>query len=246
VKMRPSRAEVPPNLFSPATTSLDPASARTLIQSATAAVMSPLSGGHRTVPLNGGVNPEDDDDEGDEDVLDDDGLSSSSSDEDFEDAEEDGEMRHSPAGLDLVGSLYDHTIGLPGSKPSDMKQLDQVPAEGALLTPSQNQDQHREHNAKPSKTPGRQSSIPGYFDRPARPNLHATESGISGIATPGGGRSRLPIFKRNKSRTPSRVSKRDFNFDASQGREVLGIVILEIKGATDLPRMKNGEFPCIK
>ncbi len=89
-----------------------------------------------------------------------------------------------------------------------------------------------------------------------------------GVVTPGGtitgSKSRRPIFKRNKSRTQSsgvdtpglsggvstgggrklrRRDRRNFNFDSSQGRDVLGIVIMEIKNASDLPKIKNCELP---
>jgi phosphatidylserine decarboxylase len=87
--------------------------------------------------------------------------------------------------------------------------------------------------------------LPGYFESKRQPS----DSGTTTPATPAttltpGGTKRRPIFKRTKSKTPgSKKNSKDFNFDASQQRDVLGIVILEIKGATDLPKLKNGRVP---
>jgi phosphatidylserine decarboxylase len=178
-----------------------------------------------------------DDEEDQSDSLSDDGLSSSSSDDEFEDAltEEDNEIHHSPSGVDnLVSTMYDTTIGLPYPKPSDRAQSPDQPKTAGLLAPSIDTP-----NAKTAKTPNRQSSLPGYFDRPTRQDNGETPGTSAG--TPGG-KHRRPIFRRDKSRAASkRSTKRDFNFDANQGRETLGIVIMEIKSASDLPKMKNGK-----
>ena len=210
-----------------------------LLQSATAAVVSPFSGGHKMQPVPGNIPPgQDDEDDESDSALEDDGLSTSSEDE-FEDAvaNEDDivHVEDSPTTLeDLNHEMYNATIGVPGPKPSDM---DRVPKTAGLLAPS----------ATKHVPPFRQSSLPGYFEK----QESATESGVStpgtpytpsGMVTPGGTKTKRPIFKRNKSRTPSTPSKkstRDFNFDANQGREVLGIVIMEIKSASDLPKLKN-------
>ena len=37
----------------------------------------------------------------------------------------------------------------------------------------------------------------------------------------------------------------DYNFSATASNDILGIVLLEIKGATDLPKLKNSESPCL-
>lgn len=91
---------------------------------------------------------------------------------------------------------------------------------------------------------------------------NATPGTASGMATPGG--TRRPFFlRRNKTsmttgsvdsglekpekekkskKGKSKKRKDDFNFDAESNRDVLGIVIMEIQSATDLPRLKSSQF----
>jgi phosphatidylserine decarboxylase len=48
--------------------------------------------------------------------------------------------------------------------------------------------------------------------------------------------------KKGKNRK-IRKRKQDFNFDAEGNRDVLGIVAMEIKSASDLPKLKSCESP---
>ncbi len=179
---------------------------------------------------------QEDDDEEDDDVLEDDGMTSSSN-EEFTDAIDDAEPIESPSDSavteNLVETIYDTAAGLPPPKSitglRHASEEQELRTEG-LLTPTR----------KPAQTPSRQPSLPGYFDRPTKHD--GSESpGYSVPATPGDSRRR-PIFKRNRSATPSKRSTKDFNFDASQGKDVLGIVMVEIKSATDLPKIKNCRY----
>lgn len=196
-----------------------------LLRHSTSAATAPLTvGQHSDSTLIDG--------DSDDDDLSDDGLSSSSSDDEFEDALED-DVRESPNEMDHINNaMYNTTVSVPGPKPSD-----NVPKTAGLVPPNK-------------KEPARQSSLPDYFDKPHL--VHAeSESTIgsaydtpSGGVTPGGGATgRRKMFRKKKERTTSTKSSskksKDFNFDASQGKEVLGIVIMEIKGAEDLPRLKS-------
>jgi phosphatidylserine decarboxylase len=200
-----------------------------MLRSSAHVAVSPIAAGHKTEPIT--AEPDDiDDDDDDEDDLADDGLSSSS-DEEYEDAQDEHDFRDSPLDVDgLNDQLYSTTIGIPGPKPSD------APKTAGLAVP-------------PTKrTPSRQSSLPtrgeGYFDMPTHKGSSdsATLSlsdtpGYTPAVTPGG---RKNIFKRSKPKQPRpKKSKRGFNFNADSGKEVLGIVIMEIKGAEDLPKLKS-------
>ncbi|KAK8847556.1 phosphatidylserine decarboxylase [Kwoniella newhampshirensis] len=221
------------------------------LNDARAAIISSMTGNHKTSPLSGNGHGTVDDVEveyeEDDDILSDDGMSSSSSDE-YEDAVEEEDEPHpqvseSPSMMEnLIEKMSGQTAGLPSGRPAEATKRssdDQVPKSAGLLTPS----------PAPLKTPSRQTSLPGYFDSGVA-GRSGVESGLSTpmITTPGGTKTRRPLFKRGKSRTSSanhlqqiekKSRKKGFNFDATQGREVLGIVILEIKGATDLPKLKN-------
>jgi phosphatidylserine decarboxylase len=215
-----------------------------LAPSAAAAVVSPLAGLHKAQPItSAGLMELDDEDDEDEDVLADDGLSSSS-DEEYEDAleeEEEYHLKNSPPDLEhVVDIVSDETIVSSTRPAARASSEDQVPKTASLVVPETSTSK-----AKPPKTPTRQTSLPGYFESKRQPS----DSGTTTPATPAatltpGGTKRRPIFKRTKSKTPgSKKNSKDFNFDASQQRDVLGIVILEIKGATDLPKLRNGRFP---
>ncbi|RSH92293.1 hypothetical protein EHS25_008708 [Saitozyma podzolica] len=194
-----------------------------LLHATAAAVVSPLAGLHKAQPItSAGLMDLDDEDDEDEDVLADDGLSSSS-DEEYEDAleeEEEYHLKNSPPDLEhVVDIVSDETIVSSTRPAARGSSEDQVPKTASLVVPETSTSK-----AKPPKTPTRQTSLPGYFDSYS----HSW------------GTKRRPIFKRTKSKTPgSKKNSKDFNFDASQQRDVLGIVILEIKGATDLPKLRN-------
>ena len=179
-------------------------------------------------------------------VIADDGLSTSS-DEEYEDALEDDAStigtRASVSPLDekLITVEEHQRTDVPPPKTGDVSKSfeDRVPRTAGLLAPT------------PRPLPSRQSSLPGYFDRQSRsdrtdqgddlatptagPSVPPTPSGMT---TPGGSKRR-PIFNRQKSQTPSRRGTRDYHFDAAKGKEVLGIVVMEIQKAEDLPRIKN-------
>ena len=204
-------------------------SALALLHSATTAILSPMT---RNLRTSAAEHEHDDDEEEDEEVLADDGLSSSS-DEEYEDALRGDERDVSPPEMSAVETaaktVYSRGAGLPSSYQAKYVSHDRISKTAALLKPSQ----------KDPRTRSRQASLPGYFDRPTR-HEQGESPGLSVPATPGGTRRR-PIFKRNKSATPSRRSTKDFNFDANQGKDVLGIVMVEIESAADLPKIKNCE-----
>lgn len=169
----------------------------------------------------------------DSESLDDDGLTSDSSDE-FDSANEDEEalptLHESPSLLEgTVQTVYNASVGLPPPPKTKTSDDKLVPKTAGLLGP------------KGQKTPGRQSSLPGYFDEeePTGASIPSTP----GMTTPGGSRAKIPLptFRRNKSRATSKKSnRRDFNFDAGGAADVQGIVVMEIQSATDLPKLKNG------
>lgn len=222
-----------------------------LLQTATAAIMAPLTSQHRMVPAGKGNEGEDDDEVDEEGLLDDDGLSSSSSDE-MEDAlegDEDGYLRHSPETESMTSTgPSSKSESLANQGPTKSSNL--VPLPPLLATAT-------------ARAVARQNSIPDYFDRPLtmRPGQETSASGLltpstPGATTPGGTKTRRPIFGRGPTRTVTASSgvetpggagkrklrkkeRRNFNFDTNQGKDVLGIVIMEIKHAADLPKIKN-------
>ena len=197
-----------------------------LLQTATASIVAPLGGKHKMEPVPGNIGLPEEDDDSDNELLDDDGLSSTSSEDDeFEDAleeEDESQLHDSPPPISMTGAEAH-----PDTADGKTAGLPPPPKTAALAPP----------DTKGTRTPTRQSSLPGYFDRPSRDQSPGPST--PGAVTPGGTKLKKPLFKRTKSAAPSRKSTRDFNFDATQGKEVLGIVIMEIKGATDLPRIKN-------
>ncbi|KAL7419358.1 phosphatidylserine decarboxylase [Cryptotrichosporon argae] len=190
-------------------------------QAMKASLVAPVLGQHKTVP----AEPEADDDE-EEDDLSDDGLSSSSDDDAIEDAlegDDDGMLRDSP-----------HELSAEFSKP----EIKPESAATTLLPPTT-------PARKPS--PSRSSSL-GYFAR--KPERRDTSDSVStqatpdtsALATPGASSKRQPIFKRSRSKATrdkaKRKSTRDFNFDR-EAKDVLGIVVMEVSSANDLPKIKN-------
>ncbi|EIW71117.1 hypothetical protein TREMEDRAFT_67577 [Tremella mesenterica DSM 1558] len=248
IKMRSSRPPLPETAFTPSPTVAAGHSPMALLQSATASIVAPLAGKNRSEPnaqSASAVADIDDDHSDDDDMLfPDDGLSTSSTSDEFEDAlEEEDETQINDSqplmkqGITerMVEALYHQSAGLPPPRSADLKRVESdggTPKTASLVPPE----------TKPMKTPTRQSSLPGYFDRPAKTDESpgpSTPGMTPGMVTPGGTKLRKPLFKRTKSNAPSRKSTKDFNFDASQGKQVLGIVVMEIKSASDLPKIKN-------
>ncbi|KAE8540468.1 phosphatidylserine decarboxylase [Cryptococcus gattii VGV] len=219
------------------------------LQGAASTIAGSLTGGHKMVTLQGSeVHPEDEDEEPDDDeeLLSDDGISSSSSNDEFEDALEEDEpmtLTDSPSATEPADILLGQQVSGLSIKPIDVPVDDKMPKTAGYLGV-----QGR------SKAPSRQASLPlGQLEAQPMAKSGSAESGTStpgtsatGLVTPGG-RTRRPLFKRVKSRADSSTEQKPvekkkskgFEFDAKQGKEVLGIVILEIKGATDLPKLKN-------
>jgi len=196
-------------------------------------LFSPFS--HKTTP----VQQDDDEGEGDSgsESLDDDGLTSDSSDYEsgLEDQDEDGlpTLQESPSMLDdTVQTVYNAHVGLPPPPKTKSNDDKLVPKTAGVV------------GTKPAgKTPARQSSLPGYFEEENGPGSESSipDTPGTGLMTPSGSRVRIPGFKRSKSRAPSKKSSRkDFNFDVGSAADVQGIVVMEIQGATDLPKLKNG------
>lgn len=65
----------------------------------------------------------------------------------------------------------------------------------------------------------------------------ATPGSISGLATPTS-RKRRPVFKRGKGKKGT-----EYTLDHPSQQDVLGIVMLEIEGAVDLPKLRNCTSP---
>ena len=197
----------------------------------TSNILSPFS--HQTTPLH----PSEDEDDSGSESLDDDGLTSDSSDYEsgVEDHDEDGlpTLQESPSMLDdTVQTVYNAHIGLPPASKSQSNDDKQVPKTAGVQgsrTPGQ-------------KPPGRQTSLPGYFDEESGGNeISIPSTPGNGLTTPSGSRKRIPGFRRSKSRAASKKSNRkDFNFDVGSAADVQGIVVMEIQGASDLPKLKNG------
>ncbi|WRT64623.1 phosphatidylserine decarboxylase [Kwoniella shivajii] len=237
VKMRPEEPIKPSHMLKPTS----------VVASAVSGIMSSMTGGHKTVPLTDQSSQpqvdayEEGEVDDDEDLLSDDGMSSSSSDE-FEDALDDDDtptgLNESPSAVEnVIAGISGQTAGLPDAKSSKAGEKKDG---GGLLTPA---------SIPPPKTPAKTSPQGDYFA--PYPMIKGTSGdsavGTPGVVTPGGTKLRRPLFKRGKSKTESSIQSqpiekkksKGFNFDANQGREVLGIVILEIKGAEDLPKLKN-------
>lgn len=227
VKIRREDRDKPAPL-APTADGVNSHSAFALLHSASAALVAPSR------KASDGAMDGDDDDASETESLKDDGLSSSSG-SDYESAIEDDEdalstLHESPSMLEeTVQAIHDTSFGIPPKV--NGKERDSQPPNTAGLV---------EGAAKLPKAPARQSSYPGYFEQAVRHDLETPGVSTPGAATPGGTRVRKPIFKRGKSQALSKKpSRKDFNFDASGG-DVQGIVVLEIKGATDLPKLKNG------
>ncbi|KAK6903556.1 phosphatidylserine decarboxylase [Kwoniella mangroviensis CBS 8507] len=232
-----------------------------MVASAVSGIVSSMKGGHKTVPVAGQPTSaemdeieDDDDDDDDIDSLSDDGMSSSSSSDEFEDALDEEEETETPMPMpvnespsmveNVIAGVSQQTSGLPESKTTNKTQKRESSGNSGLLVPG----------PKPGSLSGAgtgSGSQGDYFASAPMIKGGSGDSNVStpGVVTPGGTKMRRPLFKRGKSRTESssqvqqtvqkKKSKRGFNFDANQGKEVLGIVILEIKGAEDLPKLKN-------
>lgn len=182
-----------------------------------------------------------DDGDSETESLNDDGLSSESSEDDFESGPDDDDalstLHESPALMEeTVQTVYNATVGLPPppktKSSGDDKLSTSAPKTGGWL------------GAKTLKTPHRQTSLPDdVSDDFDSPGLSIPGTPGTGLTTPGGTKqSKRPIFKRAKSRAPSKKSsRRDFNLDAMDTADVQGIVVMEIQSASDLPKLKNGE-----
>lgn len=188
--------------------------------------MQPVAGPETTQ-----VDPESDDD--DESSFEDDGMTSSSSDSDDEDFGED-HFYDSPNLQEISEGVSEVSFAVPEPKASD-----KGPKSAELLAPSVSN--------KTLKQPARQSSLPGYFEKKVGSESPSTPGGGTPpeAMTPSTSRSKMPKFRRTKSRTSSalstKTSRRDFNFDVKHAKEMLGIVIMEIKSAEDLPKLKSCE-----
>ncbi|WVW78263.1 phosphatidylserine decarboxylase [Kwoniella bestiolae CBS 10118] len=220
-----------------------------MVASAVSGIVSSMKGGHKTVPVSGQPNSAEvddvDDEDDDEDTLSDDGMSSSSSSDEFEDALEEEEtetpmpINESPSVVEnAIAGMSEQTSGLPDSTKANKRES------SGLLAPS------NITSVPGPKSPSKTGSGSGdYFASGPMIKGGSADSAVStpGVVTPGGTKMRRPLFKRGKSKTESssqvptvqKKKSRGFNFDANQGKEVLGIVILEIKGAEDLPKLKN-------
>lgn len=190
-------------------------------------------------------------DEDDEDSvsLADDGLSSSSSDDEDNDSgmedDELGQLRDSP---EIAPSSTGAGAGVAKRRSTDKSSTS-------------------DSSSSAIQTPARKLSTE-YFDRQQRESspsdLSVPATPSAGTTTPGG--SRRPFFMRGKSKASSldivekaekmekekerkkakksrgkKKKKRGFNLDAEHGKDILGIVVMEIKSADDLPRIKNSE-----
>lgn len=184
----------------------------------------------------------DQDEDSDSESLADDGLSSDSSEGDVESGADDDDalstLHESPMMLeDTVQTIYNSAVGLPpppktappALAPATKRAGSWLGAKTLRPASATRQSTGTEEDEDQFDSPG--VSIPGTPG--------------TGLTTPGGTKAtKRPIFKRNKSRAPSKKSsRRDFNFDANTAADVQGIVIMEIQKANDLPKLKNGQSP---
>ena len=228
IKMRSKRPNHTVQAMSPSVAGAEERSPLALLQSATATILAPIAMGQKPSVALGNEQHEEDEEE--EPTLVDDGLSSSSDDE-FEDATSEADRGESPLEIlsdETTPETYDRKPSPKHANSSQPRPNDLPLHPARLLPPSQ----------KASQTPSRQTSMPGYFDRPTQPHHNNASPALSNPPTPGGSKRR-PIFKGKRSATPSKRSTRDFAFDTSQGKDVQGIVMVEIKSAADLPKIKN-------
>ncbi|WVO16689.1 phosphatidylserine decarboxylase [Cryptococcus depauperatus] len=226
-----------------------------LISGAASAVAGSLAGGHKMISIPGNKGrrelEEEEEEDDDDELLPDDGMSSSSSADEFEDALEEEEetllmTESSSVAYIPKDPLTDQTAGLT-IKATDILVDDRVPKTAGFLGP----------DITKFKTPTRQASLPvtESYGSPSMTKSYLTEStsptstGLPtpGTVTPGGTKILRPLFKRGKSRqssstqmkTVEKKKSKGFEYDATRNKETLGIVILEIKSASDLPKLKN-------
>lgn len=82
---------------------------------------------------------------------------------------------------------------------------------------------------------------------PGTPGLLTPGIGTPGTATPGStsdlpapkSRKRRPVFKRGRGKKGT-----EYTLDHPAQHDILGIVMLEIEGAVDLPKLRNCRSPC--
>lgn len=181
------------------------------------------------------------------DSLNDDGLTSESSGDELESGADDDDalstLHESPMFMEqTVQTIYNTQVGLPPppktkTSSSSEDKLPKTPsasggASGGWL------------GAKGRRPSARQQSLnndetPDEFDSPG---ISIPGTPGTGVPTPGGSKTKRPIFKRSKSRAASKKSNaRDFNFDANTAADIQGIVVMEIQSASDLPKLKNGQ-----
>lgn len=212
------------------------------LTSQSAAVVASMAAGKSMMPSHQDIDEDDDDAAS----LADDGLSSSSSSaEDLDSGDEVEALADSPEATPMSTSGH----AQPGKSHS-------------VETKRRSTDQSTSSESDPSVPGPLQHKNSGYFDRIRRessPNdltVPTPGSGIaSGATTPGG--SKRPFFLRGRSKASTtslsdkQVSKKkqskkqkrkNFAFDADHGKDILGIVVLEIQKAEDLPRIRSSKF----
>lgn len=137
--------------------------------------------------------------------------------------------------------------GLSSSSEDDEEHNITRPVEGLTLSPSQSISQSEtDINTRVNSVAGDKALLQpsairatglGYFDSEPTGSTASGATTPAGATTPGG--TRRPFFRRGGNKTKSSSLGRDYNFNA--GKDVLGIVMLEVSSAEDLPKLKNCE-----
>ena len=91
--------------------------------------------------------------------------------------------------------------------------------------------------ALPAAVSGPVPASPSSPNLPSGASTPALSASSSGAVTPGG--RPAPSASKARFRKSWGAKNTDFNFSA--GNDIVGIVLLEIKGAVDLPKLKNSE-----
>ncbi len=235
------------------------ASPRGISAATTAAIFPP---GSTTSPETPTVLEDVDEGDDEEDELQDDGMCSSSSDEDdvagaalqsmakvgiqeshLEDQEnitviEQNKSQIAPGPISPALLLENTDTGKKHSLTTDTPQSsEKVRGESATstitaasITSSDSKPSY--FDLRPSASRKRQEAKASAGTPLGTPGGYLTPSAATSGATTPGGRPRRPTFRKGKHKMT------DYNFNNE--KDILGIVILEVQGAEDLPRLKNG------
>lgn len=191
-----------------------------------------MAAGHGMVPMQQDI----DEDDEDSVSLADDGMSSSSSSDEFESAVEDDD---GTAAGDSPGTGEGAPVPAHVKRRSTDKSTsstDSAPMGGYFDTDRQRESSPQDLSVPPTPASGISTGTmtPGGSKRPFF--LRGRNSKASSLDTVE--KERRAKLKKDKRR---KKKKGGFNLDTDHGKDILGIVVMEIKSAEDLPKIKGGE-----